>query len=136
MLSSKVGNNVIFQHKIAPGKAKSSFGLEVAKLANLPTKLINRAANILEDIKNEHSPFKNIKIKNNFNNPEQQINVFKFQQEENNDKINALLDKIMILESKIKQKDQVLKEITNLDLDELSPKQVFDFIWQLKSQNK
>ncbi|MFH1461811.1 MAG: DNA mismatch repair protein MutS [bacterium] len=134
MLSNKIGNNVIFQHKIAPGKAESSFGLEVAKLANLPTKVINRAADILEKIKNEHSPFKNIKIKNNFNNQEQQVNVFSFHQEENEDKVNALLDKIIMLESKLKIKEQTLKDIKSLDLDELSPKQVFDFIWKLKNK--
>lgn len=133
MLSNKIGNNVIFQHKIAPGKAESSFGIEVAKLANLPNKVINRASDILEIIKKEHSPFKNIKIKQTFNKPEEQINVFNFQKQENDDKVNVLLDKILILESKIKQKENALKEIQNLNLNELSPKQVFDFIWKLKN---
>ncbi|MBD3273492.1 DNA mismatch repair protein MutS [Candidatus Dependentiae bacterium] len=135
MQSSKVGKNVIFQHKIMPGKAESSFGIEVAKLANLPTKLINRANDILEKIKSEHCPFKNIKIKQNINNAEEQANLFSFQKKENDNKINALLDKILILENKIKQKDIAIDQIKKLNLNELSPKQVFDFIWQLKNQS-
>ena len=134
MVSNKIDNKVIFQHKIARGKAESSFGIEVAKLANLPNKVINRASDILEKIKNEHSPFKNIKIKPSFNKQENQVNVFNFQKKESDDKVNVLLDKILILEGKIKQKENALKEIKNLDLDELSPKQVFDFIWNLKSK--
>lgn len=134
MLSSKINNNVIFQHKIAPGKAESSFGLEVAKLAQLPNKLIQRAEVILEQIKKEHSPFKNIKFEKQKYRDEQQGNVFQFQQQESDNKINALLDKILILENKLKEKDNSIKELKNLDLNQLSPKQVFDFIWEL--QNK
>jgi DNA mismatch repair protein MutS len=134
LLSSKINNNVIFQHKIALGKAESSFGLEVAKLANLPTKLIQRAEIILEKIKNEHSPFKNIKIEKQNYNHGQQANVFQFNQQENDNKIEALLDKILILENKLKDKETDLKELKKMDLNQLSPKQVFDFIWEL--QNK
>ena len=137
MLSKKINDTVLFLHKIAPGIAESSFGIEVAKLANLPTKVITRASEILEIIKTEHSPFKNIKIsesKNNFNQTLNQTNVFDFAQKEHDQKINVLLDKIIILENKLKEKESQILNIKNLNLDELSPKQVFDFVWKIKNE--
>jgi DNA mismatch repair protein MutS len=41
---------VVFLHKIIKGAASQSYGIEVAKLAGLPEKLINRAAEILSDL--------------------------------------------------------------------------------------
>jgi len=40
-------NGVHFLHKIIPGKANDSYGIEVAKLAGLPDDLIKNASNIL-----------------------------------------------------------------------------------------
>ena len=39
--------NVVFLHKIKEGPADKSYGIHVAKLAELPDALINRAAEIL-----------------------------------------------------------------------------------------
>lgn len=135
LLSKKVNDKVIFLHKIAKGKAESSFGIDVAKLAKLPNKIINRASIILEKIKKDHSPFKNIKINQSQNNFVDQRNLFEFQTEENDQKVDALLDKILILENKIKEKNKALETIQNLNLDDLSPKQVFDFMWELKNKS-
>lgn len=45
--------NIVFLHKIARGSANRSFGIEVAKLAGLPTELISRAKEILVERENE-----------------------------------------------------------------------------------
>ncbi|MCG2756554.1 DNA mismatch repair protein MutS [Candidatus Dependentiae bacterium] len=134
MLSKKINDTVIFLHKIAPGIADSSFGIEVAKLANLPTKLITRANEILNTIKTEHSPYKNIKFNESKNIFSNQTSVFDLNKKEHDAKINALLDKIIILENKLKEKESEIVSIKNLNLDELSPKQVFDFIWKIKNK--
>ena len=42
--------NIVFLHKIARGSANKSFGIEVAKLAGLPSDLISRAKEILNSI--------------------------------------------------------------------------------------
>lgn len=49
----KSGDSIIFMHKIERGVAQSSFGLEVAKLADLPSEIIDRASFILNSINNK-----------------------------------------------------------------------------------
>lgn len=41
--------NIVFMHKIARGSANRSFGIEVAKLAGLPTEIIDRAKHVLSE---------------------------------------------------------------------------------------
>ncbi|KKP24887.1 MAG: mismatch repair protein MutS protein [candidate division TM6 bacterium GW2011_GWF2_28_16] len=128
MLSKKIDDKVIFLHKIAPGIADGSFGIEVAKLAQLPTKVITRASEILQSITQEHSPLKNSNFQKNI------FNLNKISQEEN---INILLDKIIILENKLKQKELdliKLETIKNINLDDFSPKQAFDLLWKIKNK--
>lgn len=43
-------NEIIFLHKIEEGKANESYGIHVAKLANMPDTLIERAQNILSTL--------------------------------------------------------------------------------------
>jgi DNA mismatch repair protein MutS len=40
-------DNVVFLHKLQPGKASKSYGIAVAKLAGLPAKVIARAKEVL-----------------------------------------------------------------------------------------
>lgn len=42
--------NLVFLHKMMPGPADKSYGIHVAKLAGLPTALLNRADTILTDL--------------------------------------------------------------------------------------
>ncbi|MFS0763248.1 DNA mismatch repair protein MutS [Peribacillus phoenicis] len=46
--------NVVFLHKIKEGPADKSYGIHVAKLADLPEQLIDRAAAILAQLENEN----------------------------------------------------------------------------------
>lgn len=45
--------NIIFLHKIKPGSVDKSYGIHVAKLANMPDKLIKRADQILKIYENK-----------------------------------------------------------------------------------
>lgn len=49
-------NEIIFLHKIVRGGTDQSYGIEVAKLAGIPMKVIGRAKEILENIEKEHVP--------------------------------------------------------------------------------
>lgn len=42
--------NVVFLHKLQPGKASKSYGIAVAKLAGLPANVIERAKSVLEKL--------------------------------------------------------------------------------------
>ena len=46
----KRGDKMIFQRKIVPGATDDSFGVEVAKLAGLPSSVVNRARQILKEL--------------------------------------------------------------------------------------
>ena len=43
----EAGDRIIFLHKVAPGKADRSYGIEVARLAGLPAGVIDRAREVL-----------------------------------------------------------------------------------------
>jgi len=47
---SKRGDDIKFLHKIVPGGTDDSYGIEVAKLAGLPNKVIQRAKEELKDL--------------------------------------------------------------------------------------
>jgi DNA mismatch repair protein MutS len=65
LLPGRVGNlhvavrewkdQVIFLHRIEPGRAEKSFGIHVARLAGLPGSTIARAKEILEQLSVDHS---------------------------------------------------------------------------------
>ena len=116
MMSKKVGHEILFLHKIAKGISGGSFGLQVAKLAQLPEKIISRAAQILQ--KMEKKPFliaqKDSSILS-----------------QNQSQIDALLDKINLLEEKLAQREQVIQKLKEIDLNNISPKQAFDFLWDV-----
>jgi DNA mismatch repair protein MutS len=48
------GEEIIFLRKIVPGGADRSYGIEVAKLAGLPDKVVARARTVLEQLENEN----------------------------------------------------------------------------------
>ena len=48
------GEDIIFLRKILPGGADRSYGIEVAKLAGLPDRVLQRARQVLEELETEH----------------------------------------------------------------------------------
>ena len=52
-------NNVIFLRKLVTGGSEHSFGIYVAKLAGMPTKVVNRAKEILKTLENSRSQDQN-----------------------------------------------------------------------------
>jgi len=56
------GEEIIFLHKIVPGAADRSYGIQVAKLAGLPEKVILRAKEIMHNLEKEKIPSPERKI--------------------------------------------------------------------------
>lgn len=50
MTATERDGDVVFLHKLQPGKASKSYGIAVAKLAGLPGKVIERAKGVLEKL--------------------------------------------------------------------------------------
>ena len=55
VLVQEKGQDVLFLRKIIPGKADRSYGIQVAKLAGIPTQVLHRAKNILEQLEQDNS---------------------------------------------------------------------------------
>jgi len=51
--AKKKGDSVVFLRKIVPGAADDSYGIEVAKLAGIPSEIIKRAREILSELESE-----------------------------------------------------------------------------------
>jgi DNA mismatch repair protein MutS len=51
----EVGQDIIFLHRLQPGGADRSYGIEVGRLAGLPVAVIERAREILRDLEGAHS---------------------------------------------------------------------------------
>lgn len=106
---------VIFLHEVIDGAADRSYGIHVAKLAGLPPLTLKRAKqvlNILEDEKN----------RKNINAMESELplfETFKQKQEEATPKPNP-----------------VIEELKLLDIDNLSPREALDKLYELKAKIK
>ena len=50
----KRGADIVFLRKIVPGGADRSYGIEVAKLAGLPEKVLQRARTVLRELEEEN----------------------------------------------------------------------------------
>ncbi len=111
----EVGDKVIFLHKIVPGYADHSYGIEVAKMAGLPKEVTDRAKEILANLEQkELTP--NIKMKKKISK-------------------EALRDKFQI--SLFELNDSKLREeILNLNLDNMTPLQALMKLHELKGKIK
>ncbi len=74
----ETGNKVIFLRKLAPGGSRHSFGIQVARMAGMPPKLLDRANEILTQLEEKHANTGSTaeKVKNIKPAPQFQLNIF------------------------------------------------------------
>ncbi len=75
---------IVFLRKLVPGAADHSYGIEVARMAGLPPKILRRAREVLQDL--ETQPLMNSQIA-----PSRQMSLF---QEPDTDELREALEKI------------------------------------------
>ncbi|HAL64228.1 MAG TPA: DNA mismatch repair protein MutS, partial [Bacteroidales bacterium] len=51
----EVGNQIIFLRKMLPGGSEHSFGIHVARMAGMPSKVIERATALLQTLENSRN---------------------------------------------------------------------------------
>jgi len=94
------GDKVIFLHKVTPGGADHSYGIQVAQMAGLPLFVVNRAKEILVNLEGkELTPYeyKKAKLEKNKNMDETQFSLFEIKD------------------------DAIRKEISDLSINEITP---------------
>ena len=96
-------DNIIFMHAVQEGAASKSFGLQVAQLAGVPKAVIARAKQRLSELEAQQAP----------SNISDQPDLFQQL---------PLID----------QTHPVVEQLSTTDIDDLSPKQALDLLYQLK----
>ncbi len=116
------GDDVIFLRKIQRGASDKSYGIEVAKLAGLPSRVIEKSNEILKVLEVNEKEYKN-KLLNNIKSSKVikgQESIF---EDKNVKKVNPIHEK-------------VLKDIKDLPIDEMSPMESMSYLYQLKNKLK
>ncbi|MDD3235575.1 MAG: DNA mismatch repair protein MutS [Candidatus Cloacimonetes bacterium] len=110
-------DDMIFIRKIERGGADQSYGIQVARLAGVPDRVIRRAKEILKNLEeHEISPqglSASIRKKLNRDNP--QIDIFE------------------VLADKAGENDPIINEIKDLDMNELSPSQAWQRLLEIQT---
>lgn len=123
----KTDDAIIFLHKIIKGSAAGSFGIEVAKLAQLPPAIIKRATQLLATLENPmmHNAYLT-----------GQKNLFEPAQKRSSDpdENKILKQKIILLEQEIKKYMPLHETMKHINFDQMSPKAAFDLLWKLKEK--
>ena len=99
----EVDNNIIFLRKIIEGGADQSYGIEVAKLAGIPDEVINRAKEILEKLEMESS-------KDNLDLAFKEVNASKEDIEEASITTSYEVKETLVEEDKIEIKEEVISK--------------------------
>ena len=108
-------DSIVFLHSVEPGPASQSYGLQVAKLAGVPSPVIRVARKHLAELESHFIPDRN------------QLNLFSYssadtERNEQNDQDSRFLP--------------VIESLDELDPDSLSPRDALDLLYELKKQLK
>ena len=119
--SKKTNNGIVFLYTMIKGVADGSFGVEVAKLAQLPPAVIARAHELVSNLTSKSF---DISAQSVHQSSESVVPLV----EEN----RRLKIKLAKLAGKIEGEEKVMQALRELDYDNLSPKQAFDLLWEFK----
>ena len=111
--------SIVFLHKIVPGKADRSYGIQVAALAGLPKIIIRQAKKILSDLESEAGQYRQLSL-------EHLLEETPFTEE-------ILLEDCRAESQHMKQ---IMEEIGNLDINQMTPLEAITTLARLKETIK
>ncbi|MCB9251150.1 MAG: DNA mismatch repair protein MutS [Flavobacteriales bacterium] len=91
----ETGNKVIFLRKLLKGGSEHSFGIHVAKMAGIPSKVVNRAAKILEKLEKDRAMASGKEVTKNLQKHDYQMNLFQY----NDPKLVKISDTIKAIDT-------------------------------------
>ncbi|MFP4016359.1 MAG: DNA mismatch repair protein MutS, partial [Halanaerobiales bacterium] len=115
-------NGVHFLHKIVPGKASDSYGIEVAKLAGLPDDLIENANRILRQLESNEERNNNLSI----------ISSDSEQQLEDSESMKT--EQMPLFEGYTKENNKVMEKLLKKDILSLTPMDAMNFLYKLQQE--
>jgi DNA mismatch repair protein MutS len=104
--AAESGADIVFLHEIEPGPASRSFGVAVAKLAGIPTPVLNHARHVLQALESKQSE------------SQSQVDLFN---------VPAALE--------IETKSALESALAAINPDNLSPKEALEALYALKKLN-
>jgi len=140
----KIKNEIVFLRKIVPGGADESYGIEVAKLAGLPKDVISRANEILASLESLNNTTEIDLINNKISKDKQSIKAINKKRIENivqkevaaNYEPNLMDDEITQINFTDIEKDNMLKEIKDINILNLTPMDGFNKLYELVKRAK
>lgn len=115
--------NVVFLHQIKEGPADESYGIHVAKLANLPDSLITRASEILKELEGNMEAKSEVKAKT-----EQAASV------EGTGQLSFFTEEEKPVSKHKNQYEKVVQELKDIDLFALTPLEAMNMLYQLQKK--
>ena len=106
---------LIFLYKLMRGSADKSYGINVAKMAGLPKKLLKRAEQILTELEASRA------------NSENQFTLFGWEDDVSEPE-GGLVEEASGVD------DELMKMISEADVDGMSPREALNFLFELKSK--
>lgn len=120
------GDDIVFLRKIVKGGADKSYGIQVAKLAGVPDIVINRAKEIVEELSDEDITIRVSEIAGKDPEPKKKKKAQKY------DEVDiaqfSLFDTV--------KDDDVLEELKNIDVGNLTPIDALNTIYRLQNKLK
>ncbi len=132
--AKKEDGKLVFYHKVLPGGVEKSYGIEVAKLANLPKYVTTRASVVISELENMHNKNethvpKSVKANDlMLNNTREQLEFFKLEP--------SVEKEIVIKEVDSKAYENLKAQIVDLDLMNMSPIDVMNYLNSLQKDLK
>jgi DNA mismatch repair protein MutS len=121
--SIKVDQKMVLLHKILPGVADGSFGLEVAALANVPSSIVKRAREIVAEL----TTLERAKMHIPHTDSHEDLQALRLR--------NELLENSIAQLMKEREKEVYLaSHLSEVDYDNLTPKQALDLLWEFKAR--
>jgi len=101
---------VIFLRKLTKGGSEHSFGIHVAKMAGIPTKVVNRAAKILEKLEKDRAMASGREVTKKLEKHDYQLNLFQY----NDPKLVKLSEEFQKLDTNILSPIEALLKLNEL----------------------
>lgn len=120
------GDDIVFLRKIVKGGADKSYGIQVAKLAGVPSIVIDRAKEIVEELSDEDITTRVSEIAVKESNTKKHSKVKKY------DEVDLAQ---MSLFDTVKD-DDVLEELKNIDVGNMTPMDALNTIYRLQNTLK
>ena len=119
------GDDIVFLRKIVKGGADKSYGIQVAKLAGVPDVVIERAKELVEELVSADitAAVKDIASENKKTKPQPQVHLDELDLEQ-----ISLFDTV--------KDDDVLDELKNIDVSNLTPIDALNTIYKLQNKLK